>query len=142
MKTFAVLENDSVKVIRSKDYNYIFKKSNGYFARWGKTKSDDPVLSLFGPEILDMEISEVCRRGCPICYKDNRAIGKNMSLAQVKIILPKLKSTICQVAYGIGDVSGNPELFDILKYTRELGIIPNITINGRITDQEIDEMLK
>ena len=142
MEKFLVIDTDKMKIVKSKNYNYTFDKRNGFFQRWGNTKEQDPEFSMFGPEILDMEISEVCKRGCKFCYKDNKALGKNMSLEQVKIILPKVKHSICQVAYGIGDISGNPELFEILKYTREIGLIPNITINGRITENQADEMLK
>jgi MoaA/NifB/PqqE/SkfB family radical SAM enzyme len=142
LKKYFVIDTDKVKIIKSRDYNYTFNKKNGYFQRWGINLHDDPVFSPIGPEILDVEISEICKRGCPICYKDNKAIGRNMSLEQIKMILLKVKNSICQVAYGIGDISGNPELFDILKYTREIGIIPNITINGRITEEQANELLK
>ena len=51
-----VLEKNNVKQVISRDYNYLFNKKSGYFARWGKTKEDDPQLAPF-PEILDLEIS-------------------------------------------------------------------------------------
>lgn len=35
-----------------------------------------------------------------------------------------------QIAFGIGSIDANPDLQRILEYTREKGIIPNITVNG------------
>lgn len=138
---YRVLETDNIKCIRSDDYNYNFDKDTGFFVRWGKTKDDDPLFSPIGPEILDMEISTICNLKCKACYKSNTDVGKNMSLKSVKIILGKFGKSLCQVAYGIGSVKGNPELWDILSYTREQGIIPNITVNGHdIDDDEIEKL--
>ena len=36
-------------------YNYLFDRTTGKFARWGKTKEDDPKYSITGPEIADIE---------------------------------------------------------------------------------------
>jgi MoaA/NifB/PqqE/SkfB family radical SAM enzyme len=82
--------------------------------RWGKTKEDDPNYSEFGPEIVDIEISEVCTHGCTFCYKSNIKVGRNMSLDTYKEVLKKLPKTVTQIAFGIGDIDGNPDLFPIL----------------------------
>ena len=52
-------------------YNYLFDRTTGKFARWGKTKEDDPKYSITGPEIADIEISTACSKGCAYCYKSN-----------------------------------------------------------------------
>lgn len=41
MNKCTILENKDAKIVKSKDYNYMFRKSDGFFARWGKTKEDD-----------------------------------------------------------------------------------------------------
>jgi len=56
-----IIENEKAKFLRSKDYNFNFDKVSGYFERWGKKVEDDPDYSLFGPEILDLEISTSVR---------------------------------------------------------------------------------
>jgi intein/homing endonuclease len=63
-----VIEN-GIKKFRSKDYNYNFNISNGYFERWGKTREDDPTWSPYGCEIMDIEISdgESCPMTCAFC---------------------------------------------------------------------------
>ena len=67
---------------------------------------------------------------CEFCYKSNTAKGENMSLETFKKIIDNVKGNVMQVALGIGDIDGNPELFELMKYCRENDIVPNITING------------
>lgn len=132
-------DTDSRKIVRSKGYNHIFNKVTGFSARWGKTPADDPDFSPVGPEIADIEISTICHgvnnKPCAHCYKSLSPAGKNMSLATFKKVLngfydTKGRTSLTQIAFGIGDIDANPDLFDILEYTRNRGIIPNITING------------
>lgn len=136
-KDITLIDGKHLKVIRSDEYNYIFNKTNGFFARWGKDKKDDPKMAVF-PEILDIEVTTICNNGCPFCYKGNSSNGKNMSLETFKNILDKMeyKGTpfLTQIAFGAdaGAVS-NPDLFDMMRYTRYKGIVPNITV-ADITD--------
>ena len=138
----------TVKVVRSEKYNYVFNKDTGFFARWGETKEQDPQLSPFGPEIADIEISTICngigktletRRPCAWCYKSNTGCGKNMSLETFKTIFHKLPLNLTQIAFGIGDINGNPDLWDIMSYCRNNDynvVVPNVTVNGMgITDE-------
>jgi MoaA/NifB/PqqE/SkfB family radical SAM enzyme len=131
-----------MKEYKSQDYNYIFDTKSGFFARWGKTLNDDPDYSPVGPEILDIEVSEICHQGCPMCYKSNVASkGNNMTLDTFKSIIDKMP-TVLQVAIGIGDVDGNPDLFDMMRYCRSKNIVPNITINGyRLTDDIVSNLV-
>lgn len=132
-----------IKRFNKPDYNYVFDTENGNFARWGKTLEEDPDFSPYGNEILDIEISTVCLKGCSFCYKSNKIVGRNMSLRTYMLILDKMPKTLTQVALGIGDIDGNPELWDILAYTRSKGIVPNITINGaRMTSKDYDKLAK
>jgi len=55
-----------IKSVASNDYNYTFDKQTGYFARWGKTREDDPVMAP-GFEILDWELSTICDNNCRFC---------------------------------------------------------------------------
>jgi len=55
------------KTYRSKDYNWTFDSSNGFFARWGSTFDEDPKMSPIGPEILDLEVSTICSGGLNNC---------------------------------------------------------------------------
>jgi MoaA/NifB/PqqE/SkfB family radical SAM enzyme len=143
-ETARLVEDANTKVLQSKNYNFIFNKSNGFFVRWGETKEDDGDLSVGLPEIADIEISTVCNgvHGiCKFCYKENTPRGENMSLETFQTVLEKLPPTVTQVALGIGNIDGNPDLWNIMKYCHSKGVIPNITINGsRMNDELFDRL--
>jgi len=90
-----IVETRNEKLLRSENYNYAYNKNTGFFARWGKTPQDDPQMSPFGPEILDLEISSGgdCMGKCPFCYKCNGEAGDpthNMTFEEFKIIFDNL----------------------------------------------------
>jgi radical SAM protein with 4Fe4S-binding SPASM domain len=145
----------AIKKVRSKYYNYDFNMENGLLIRWGETMApeDDPVMSPIGPEIADIEISTVCngigktmdtRKPCSWCYKSNTGCGSNMSFDTFKSIFHKLPKNLTQIAFGIGDIDGNPDLWRIMEYCRENDynkVAPNITVNGMGITKEVAERL-
>ncbi len=140
-----IIENDKMKVVSSDEYNYVFNKKTGFHARWGKTKEDDPVMAP-APEILDLEISSgKCSGNCAHCYKSNSAKAENvyMTFETYKQVFEKVTKSglLCQIAYGITDIDSNPDLWKIMEYTRQHGVIPNITVNGRnISDDDVNKL--
>ena len=145
----------AIKRVRSKYYNYDFNTKNGAFGRWGETLASehDPDLSPIGPEIADIEISTICNgigktlnacKPCPWCYKSNTGCGSNMSFDTFKDIFHKLPINLTQIAFGIGDIDGNPDLWKIMEYCRENDynkVAPNITVNGMGITREVAERL-
>jgi hypothetical protein len=134
---YQIHEDVKVKAIKSPLYNYVFMKDTGLHMRWGKTPQDDPDMSVFGPEILDIEVSTICNgingKPCKFCYKGNTGKGENMSFETFKTIFDKMPRTLTQIAFGIGDIKGNPDLFKMFDYCRNNGhnfVVPNVTING------------
>lgn len=128
-----------VKVLESPEYNYVFSLGHGRLMRWGITKEADPEFCKYGPEILDIEVSTKCSKGCPWCYKSNGPTGKNMSFATFKHILDIIPHTLTQIAFGIGDIDANPDLWQMMRYCRDHLVIPNLTINGeRMNPQYYD----
>lgn len=151
METVSLKIIDGIKQFRSEQYNYNFNLTTGHFERWGKTFEDDPTYSPFGPEIWDAEVSEKCNGvnniPCPFCYKGNVGNkGRNTSyLDFIKMFdsLPKYDGIpfLTQVAFGIGDIDSNPDLWLMMQYCRDNGVIPNITINGdRLTDRLVEKL--
>jgi MoaA/NifB/PqqE/SkfB family radical SAM enzyme len=138
--------NKKIKIFNSPNYKYIFNRITGVFARWGKTKDDDPEFSPIGPEILDFEVSEICHGGrgglCRFCYKNSLPHGSNTSFETFKHIIDRMP-TVTQIAFGIGDIDGNPDLFEMFEYCLTKDIIPNITINGeRMTPEYYDKLVE
>ncbi len=92
-------------------------------------------------EIVDWEISELCNMGCGFCYKSNVSYkGKNLSFDDFKKTFAKLPPSVTTIAFGIGTISLCPDLWKILNYTKENGIIPTITINGDATENDLDKL--
>jgi hypothetical protein len=119
------------KKVRGADYNYDYNLKTGFLARWGKTPRDNAAWSPIGPEILDCEISTICKGGCPYCYKSNTSNGKNMSLETFKKVLDSVNymGNLLQVAFGL-DATGesNPDLWAMCDYCRSKRVTPNGTV--------------
>ena len=140
---FSIKENQYFKNLKSENYNYLFDKRNGVMIQWGKTKDDDPDRAP-APVLADIEVVASCKgpggKICPFCYKGNIP-GKNyMSFEEYKIIFDKLPKSLTQIAFGTdADLSVNPDIWKIFKYTRKHGIIPNVTV-ADITQETAQKM--
>jgi len=135
-----VIDTSTTKSVISPNYNFVFNKINGSFSRWGATFDDDPECAP-SPEIADIEISTICNHGCKFCYKSNTCDGTYMNLHTFKTVFSKLPNTITQVAFGIGDIDGNPDLYPIMQHCRDNEVVPNITINGsRMITPDYDKL--
>lgn len=138
-------ETKNIKYLTSPYYNYVFSKNNGYFMRWGKTTSDDPSFSPFGPEIADIEITTICNGGCSNCYKSNTREGTYMNYETFKKVFHKLPKTLTQIAFGADyDLKSNPDIWKIMEYCRNndyMEIIPNITV-GKVDESTADNLVK
>ena len=144
-EVFRVFEATDRKCVRSSCYNYNFDKGNGFFQRWGKTKKDDPRFSPAGPEIADIEISiDGCPNNCSWCYKSNTPQpATNMTFETFKQIVDKLPRVLTQIAFGITGIQANPDFLKMMKYCREIGVIPNFTLSGiDLTDEMAAECAK
>ncbi len=153
-----IIDSKNKKVVKSKNYNYVFDKVSGKFARWGEKMEDDPQYAPF-PEILDIEITKSCNgipdengieSPCKFCYKANVPGRESMSFETFKEILDKFDievdgkkvNPLNQIALG-SDATGlvNPDLFKMMEYTRSKGVIPNITL-ANISDEVAEKLVK
>lgn len=141
-----ITQNRRYKHFRSELYNYAFDLRSGHFRRWGKGGTGNPPWSMYGPEVLNVEISSGagCSMTCAACYKKNNKGGnipKNMSLETFKAIFDTLPCVVgknsgnkiyfvTQINFEITSINSHPQMWDIFDYCRENGVIPNVTING------------
>jgi len=140
---FEIINTPTKRIVRYEGFYHEFDKKTGYSETWGKTKEDDPDWCKVGPLLCDIEISTVCSRGCKACYKSNTSKGKNMSLRTFMLLVARLPKTIDQIAFGIGDIDTNPDLFDIFRLCRLIDIVPNVTINGtRMTTDFYNNLIR
>jgi len=131
-KNFIVVETNANKILNSKFYNYLFDKKTGYMAQWGETMNDDP-LRAPAPVLADIEIVASCKgpggKLCPFCYKNNTPGYNYMPFEIYKKIFDKLPKSLTQIAFGTdADLSVNPDIWKIIDYTKEKGVIPNVTV--------------
>lgn len=137
-----VLKDNKI-MYKSDDYNYIFNKLNGVFMRWGSSLKDAPIKAPM-PEILDFEITEICKGinnvPCPFCYKSNNATsGTYTSLEVAKEVIDKM-DFVTQIAFGVdAQCESNPHTFEIMKYAKDKGIVPNVTV-ADISDEVADKL--
>ena len=155
--SFIIVDSKDKKIVKSKNYNYVFDKKTGRFARWGKDMQDDPQYAPF-PEILDIEITKSCggipdengvEAPCKFCYKSNIPGRESMSFETFRTIFDKFEievdgkkiNPLNQIALG-SDATGliNPDLFKMMEYTRSKGVVPNITL-ANISEEVADRLI-
>lgn len=150
---YVVLVSDNGnKAVQAKDgsFHMMFRKSDGFTAKWGRTMDDDPTHCPWGNEIADIEITTACRgirgidkatgktsvndcdrRVCDFCYKSNHPNGSYMSFDTFKVVFDKMNQprTMTQIAFGVdAECRTNPDVWRIMDYCNENGVTPNVTV--------------
>ena len=100
---YAVIENkqgDRFIYAKDKSFHMVFRKSDGFTAKWGKDFNEDPAFNPFGNEIADIEITKRCkgirknddensRMPCPWCFPAGTLItmknGHKIPIEQIKV---------------------------------------------------------
>jgi hypothetical protein len=142
---YSLSENKNVKSVRGPDYNYDFDKITGFFARWGTTEKDDPWFSPIGPELMDIEITDICHgpggTPCPFCYKANSPNNTSyMDIDTYTKIFESFPKSLTQIAFGVdAQCKTNPDWYEIFKYTRQKDVIPNVTV-ADIDDETAEKL--
>ena len=150
---YVVLVSDNGnRAVQAKDgsFHMMFRKSDGFTAKWGRTMDDDPTHCPWGNEIADIEITTACRgirgidkatgktsvndcdrRVCDFCYKSNQPNGSYMSFDTFKVVFDKMNQprTMTQIAFGVdAECRTNPDVWRIMDYCNENGVTPNVTV--------------
>lgn len=148
-KVYKILDDNLTKICIGEDYNFLFRKKDGNFARWGKNQEHDPDFSPIGPELADVEITTSCqgvpnksgiKAPCSFCYKSNTPNGKYMTLENFNKIFGKFNKVLNQIAFGAdAELKTNPEWFEIFKYAKDHDVVPNVTV-ANIDDETADKL--
>jgi radical SAM protein with 4Fe4S-binding SPASM domain len=137
-----------------KKYNFleVANSKTGFFARSGVLNPSgddtniDPFMRSF-PSLLDVGIMGNCKnaKNCVVgCYQGKK-VRPNMTLENFKSIVDQaVKGRTFEMALGgFGSPNEHPDFIEILKYTRENGIVPNYTTSGiELTDEQVDATKK
>lgn len=135
-----------------------FNTDTGYYTRTGiidkegKDTDVDPFMRNY-PQLIDIGIVGSCEHGksglCAAagvgCYQSGLTKQMvDMSLEDYKSIITQSKDKVFQVALGgRGDPNKHIKFRDILKFTRENGIVPNYTTSGYgLTNEEVEATRK
>ena len=142
---YQVFEDEIFKVFRSENCNYVFDKITGTMELFGRTREENPGR-FPAPNILDMEVTTICsgvkNKVCPFCYKANTPNGTYMTFDTFKKIFDKLPKSITQIAFGAdATLTSNPDLWKMMEYARENGVIPNVTA-AELSDDVADNLRK
>lgn len=131
-----------------------FNTDNGDYYRsgilddFGNDSGVDPFMAAF-PHLLDIGIMGHCHHGltgkCRLsgvqCYQMGGSIKEpNMPLDAYKSIIDQSKGKVYQVALGgRGDPEMHESFEEILRITRDAGIVPNLTTSGYgLTERHAD----
>lgn len=119
----------------------IFNQRTGFQLRIEKTKGENLVWNEFGPELIDISITNWCDQSCIFCYKNSNSFGKNIEIGDLQIILEQArKMKVLQIALGGGNPNQHPQFIEILRMIRQdYDIVPSYTTNGRGLTEEILE---
>lgn len=116
--------------IDTNGYCSLFDPVKGVSIRGG-IDGKEPFWKPSGPELLDISITNYCERQCSFCYRKSNLEGVHMGLDLYRrIILEAKELGVFQVALGGGNPNQHPDFLEILKITKENGIIPSYTTNG------------
>ena len=88
---------------------------------------DDKFIARF-PDSIDLKITDYCELNCPMCHEKSSVLGKHAQLDAE--FIDKLQAGT-ELAIGGGNPFSHPELLPFLTKLKEIGVVPNITINER-----------
>lgn len=120
-------------------YKTIFNQKTGLLIRLEDEIGNEPFWCSYGPELMDISITNWCDKGCSFCYKESDHYGIHINVDNYQIILHQAaQMKVLQIAIGGGNPNQHPNFCEILRITREeYNIIPSYTTNGRGLCKEI-----
>jgi radical SAM protein with 4Fe4S-binding SPASM domain len=125
-------------------YSTLFNQSNGFFLRIEDDGYKEPFWSPYGPELIDISITNWCDQGCKFCYKKSNSSGRHMNVEDYRnIVYQATHMKVSQIALGGGNPNQHPDFCEILRLTREeFDIVPSYTTNGEGLSSEVVKATK
>jgi hypothetical protein len=100
----------------------------------------EPLLLEF-PESMDIKITNYCDLGCKFCHEMSDTVGKHADLDKLLTVLQELPPGV-ELAIGGGNPLSHPDIFDFLRKLRQMGFIPNMTVNQRHLKRHLSDIKK
>lgn len=96
-------------------------------------------LDYFEPESIescDCKITNCCNMGCKMCHENSTPDGKHGDILNVPFFDTLLPYT--EIAIGGGNPLSHPDLIPFLNQLKERKLIPNMTVNQRHFNENVD----
>jgi len=102
-------------------------------------------FTLSAPETVHLAITARCNLSCPGCYvpRPDTGTGPELAVTELRGLIDQwAQMRVFQLAVGGGEPLLREDLFDVLAYARERGIVPNLTTNGTLLDPDVIRRLE
>jgi radical SAM protein with 4Fe4S-binding SPASM domain len=132
------LENPSTLIYVDKN----FMRNLGY--KYSPFWKEKPKNYISAPEQVQFSLINKCSFRCRGCYANSgKKTEDELTTEECKKVLKILaKKKVFNIAFGGGEPFERKDLFELAKYCRKLGMIPNITTSGYYITQNIAEKCK
>jgi hypothetical protein len=90
---------------------------------------------------MDIKITNYCDLGCKFCHEMSDTVGKHADLDKLLTVLQELPPGV-ELAIGGGNPLSHPDIFDFLRKLRQMGFIPNMTVNQRHLKRHLSDIKK
>ncbi len=86
---------------------------------------------LSAPTVIDLQLTQRCRMGCPHCYMSSSPRGRDLPIEEaLGVVRDAAEIGVCQLALGGGEPLLHPGFADLLYVARACGVMPNLTTTG------------
>ena len=111
-------------------------------ALWGDGREE--IGRLCAPVEVHFACTNRCSLGCPHCYMDSGSEDpRTLDTERFKEALDALaRMGVFHVALGGGEALEREDLFDLAAHARRIGLVPNLTTNGRRVTPETADRLR
>jgi len=100
-------------------------------------------FTLSTPETVHLAITARCNLSCPGCYVPRFGAEPELTTAELCGLIDQwAQMRVFQLAVGGGEPLLREDLFDVLAYAREQGIVPNLTTNGTLLTSDVVRRLE
>jgi radical SAM protein with 4Fe4S-binding SPASM domain len=105
---------------------------------------DQSIGLLSAPTEVHFAITNKCSLACPHCYMaaGEKEDGELTTQTLKKALDVLAEMNVFHVALGGGEALERTDLFEIAKYARSIGIVPNLTISGRGLTPKLAKKMK
>jgi len=94
----------------------------------------EPGVPPVHPEQMDLKVTDWCDAGCAWCHEKSTRRGRHGDVDAMLALLSPLPAGV-EIAIGGGDPLSHPEFDRLVTGLRDMGLIPNVTVNGRHLDR-------